>query len=67
MVMWDLHQRIAFEERAGMMQFDGGLDRAESERRARRIIDGVDEIPEQPALIDDEGQQFFAEMQRMFG
>lgn len=64
--MWDLHQRIAFEERAGIMQFDGELDRAEAERRARRIIDGVDHQPEQPALIDDEGQQFFADMQRMF-
>lgn len=40
-----------------MMQFDGELDRAEAERRARRIIDGV----------DDDGLQFFADMQRMFG
>lgn len=52
---WDLHQRQAFEERAGIMQFDGGLDRAEAERRARRIIDGVDDVPEQPTLIDDTG------------
>lgn len=55
--MWDLHQRLEFEERAGMMQFDGELDRTEAERRARRIIDGV----------DDDGLQFFADMQRMFG
>lgn len=63
---WDLHQRQAFEERAGIMQFDGGLDRAEAERRARRIIDGVDDVPEQPTLVDDAGIQFFTEMQRMF-
>ena len=50
-----------------MMRFDGGLDRAEAERRARRIIDGVDDLPEQPALVDDVGIQFFAEMQRMLG
>lgn len=63
---WDIHQRQAFEERAGIMQFDGGLDRAEAERRARRIIDGVDDVPEQPELVDDAGIQFFTEMQRMF-
>lgn len=55
--MWDLHQRLEFEERVGIMRFDGELDRDEAERRARRIIDGV----------DDDGLQFFAEMQRMFG
>ncbi|NJD38425.1 MAG: hypothetical protein FIA89_08935 [Geobacter sp.] len=65
--MWDIHQRIEYEERCGIMQFDGGLDRAEAERRARRIIDGVDEVPEQPVLVDDAGIQFFTEMQRMLG
>lgn len=63
---WNLHQRYAFEERAGIMQFDGKLDRAEAERRAARIIDGVDEVPEQQMLTDDAGIQFFTEMQRMF-
>lgn len=65
-MVWDLHQRQAYEERVGIMQFDGGLDRAEAERRARRIIDGVDEVPEQQMLTDDTGIQFFNEMQRMF-
>jgi hypothetical protein len=63
---WDIHQRLAFEERAGILQFDGGLPRAEAERRARRIIDGVDEVPEQQVLTDDAGMQFFSDIQRMF-
>lgn len=65
-MVWDMHQRLAFEERAGILQFDGGLPRAEAERLARRIIDGVDEVPEQQVLTDDTGMQFFSDMQRMF-
>lgn len=63
---WDLHQRKTYEERVGIMRFDGGLDLAEAERRARRIMDGLDEVPEQQMLTDDTGIQFFTEMQRMF-
>ena len=29
----------AYEERAGIMEFDGGLARSDAERRAREIID----------------------------
>jgi len=65
-MVWDIHQRIEYEERCGIMQFDGGLEQAEAERRAQRIIDGVDQVPEQADLVDDAGQQFFTEMQRMF-
>lgn len=63
---WDRHQRIAFEERAGILQFDGGLSRAEAERVAWRIIDGIEDVPEQMELVDDAGMRFFADMERKF-
>lgn len=41
---------IEFEERAAIMEYDGGLPRHEAELRAREIL------KEQPGLFKKEGQ-----------
>lgn len=43
-------QRAAFEERAAIIEYDGGLPRAEAERLARLIVLGVPK-PEPGALF----------------
>lgn len=43
-------KQIAFEERAAIMELDGGLPRDEAERRARKIIEDRAEEPEQMNL-----------------
>lgn len=57
---WDEHARILFTERAGIMEFDGGLPRAEAELRAREIIER--DATEQPEL--DLGHQEFRRRMR---
>lgn len=35
---WPLWAREAFEERAAIMEYDGGLERADAERKAEEAI-----------------------------
>jgi hypothetical protein len=69
MLTWDAATREEYEERAAIMQFDGGLPRAEAERRARAIIERKLKQPEQMDLIGPEttGEKFFKAMQERFG
>lgn len=62
-MIWDDDTRALFAERAGIMEFDGGLPRAEAERRAREIVEHiVEQEPEQPQL--DLGHQEFRRRRR---
>lgn len=53
---------MIFEERAALMEYEGGLERKEAERRARKIIQGRAAEPEQVEL--DLGQQEFRQAMR---
>lgn len=44
-------QREIYEERAAIMQYCGGLTKAEAERLARKISMGVSTVAEQLTLI----------------
>lgn len=70
---WDKDRQIEFDERAGIMQFCGGLSRSEAERLTRERPWEKDKQwgmpkPEQMSFADDPlAAQFFREMRRMYG
>lgn len=70
---WDKDRQIEFDERAGIMEFCGGLPRAEAERLARERPWDKDPCwgmpkPEQLTFEDDPlAAQFFREMKRLYG
>ena len=54
---WTPEQRELYEERAAIMQYCGGLSREEAERRARKVVEGRPDEPEQVEL--DLGREAF--------
>jgi hypothetical protein len=64
-VAWDADTRVLYEERVAIMVHDGGLQVAEAERRARKIIEGTSQQPEQLELSTG-FQQFREGMQRLW-
>lgn len=56
-------EQIAWEERAAIMEFMGGLPREEAERRAEKIVTGRAEEPEQLQLA---GAEEFERVKRGF-
>lgn len=61
---WDADQRLLYEERVAIMVHDGGLEPAEAERRARKIVDGRADEPEQMNLMEPEYKQLLREWHR---
>lgn len=47
---WDADQHELYEERVAIMVHDGGMEPAEAERQAKKIIEGRSEEPEQVEL-----------------
>ena len=60
-----------YEERAAIMQFDGGMSRAQAELEARALIERRLNPPapvqQDFGAADDEGGRFWAEMERLYG
>lgn len=56
---------IAFAERAAIMEYDGGLTRAEAEHRARMPV-LVKRQPDLPG-VEEEHQQAREELTKIFG
>lgn len=59
-------QREIYEERAAIMEYDGGLSREEAERRALRIAEGRGHELEQIEM-DLEFQQFRRDWRNVLG
>lgn len=55
-------ERQRLEERAAIMEYDGGMDRPEAERLARKCLDGTFEEPLQQPL--NLGQQQFRQQMK---
>lgn len=71
MPLWDADTREEYEERAAIMQYCGGMTRAEADRSARELIERRLNPP-QPVQMDfgatdDEAGRFWAEMERLYG
>jgi hypothetical protein len=57
-------EQITYEERAAIIEYYGGVDRSEAERRAKKISDGRGAEPEQMNLIEPEYKSMLREFYR---
>jgi len=59
-------ERAVYEERAAIMEYEGGMPRDEAERRAAKVIEGRADEPEQLQLTGTEefqrAKKFFREL-----